>query len=142
MNGQLLFPLIILGVLLYSVCQKSIPKEANAMFVIASAYFIAFIISIIFFLTQGNLRKEISSFGNQKWLPIILLGLSLPMVEFGFLFIYRYGWKISTAAAITNSSTLIGLALIGALWYKEELSAVNLIGIGLAVVGIICVNIK
>jgi uncharacterized membrane protein len=143
MNWQiLLFPLIITGVLVYSVCQKSIPKNANALLVIAAAYFIAFAISVIFLLTQGNIKKELSNFSEQKWLPIILLGLSLPMVEFGFLYIYRFGWKMSTTSVITNSCSMIGLALIGMLWYKEELSMVNMIGIGLSVVGIICVNIK
>jgi multidrug transporter EmrE-like cation transporter len=79
---------------------------------------------------------------SMNWLPILLLGLSLPMIEFGFLFLYRFGWKICTTAIITNSCTTIGLALIGVLWYKEELSAMNVVGIGLSVAGIICVNVK
>jgi len=88
------------------------------------------------------MKKELALFREQKWLPIILLGLSPPMVEFGFVFIYRFGWKISTTAIITNSLTMIGLALIGVLWYKEELSLIDMVGIGLGVVGITCVNIK
>ncbi len=143
MNWQiLLFPLIITGVIVYNVCQKSIPKNANALLVIASAYFIAFAISVIALLTQGNMKKELSNFSEQKWLAIILLGLSLPMVEFGFLYIYRFGWKMGTTSVITNSCSMIGLALIGMLWYKEELSIINMVGIGLSVVGIVCVNIK
>ncbi|HVN48544.1 MAG TPA: EamA family transporter [Bacteroidota bacterium] len=143
MNWQFfLFPLIIFGVLLYSICQKSIPKNANALLVIASAYFIAFTVSIVVFLLKGNIKNALIEFSGQKWLPVILLGLSLPMVEFGFLFIYRFGWKISTTALITNSFSMIGLALLGVLWYKEELSALNVVGICLSVAGIICVNIR
>ncbi len=95
MNWQIIsLPLIIIGVLLYSVCQKSIPKNANALLVITAAYFIALVISAILFLSKGDIKKEISIFSDQKWLPIILLGLSLPMVELGFLYAYRLGWKM------------------------------------------------
>ena len=143
MNWQIIsLPLIIAGVLLYSVCQKSIPKNANALLVIAAAYFIALVISVVLFLSKGDLKKELSIFSDQKWLPIILLGLSLPMVELGFLYAYRLGWKTITTSIITGSFTTIALALIGVLWYREELTLINIVGIVLSSVGVILINYK
>ena len=143
MNWQIIsLPLIIIGVLLYSVCQKSIPKNANALLVIATAYFIALVISVVLFLSKGDIKKELSIFSDQRWLPIILLGLSLPMVELGFLYAYRLGWKISTTSIITGSFTTIALALIGVLWYREELTLINIVGIVLSSAGVILINYK
>ena len=143
MNWQIIsFPLIIIGVLLYSICQKSITKNANALLVIATAYFIALMISLVLLISKGEIKKELTLFSNQKWLPIILLGLSLPMIELGFLYAYRLGWKISTTSIITGSFTTIALALIGVLWYKEDLTLINIVGIVLSSIGVFLVNYK
>jgi multidrug transporter EmrE-like cation transporter len=64
------------------------------------------------------------------------------MVELGFLYAYRLGWKISTTSIITGSFTTIALALIGVLWYREELTLINIVGIVLSSVGVILINYK
>jgi uncharacterized membrane protein len=135
-------PLIIIGVLLYSVCQKSIPKDANAFIAIASAYFIALVSCVTVLIFNGEFKKGTLLFSNQKWLPIVLLGFSLIMVELGFLYAYRTGWKISTTSILAGSFTTIALALIGVLWYREEITTINVIGIVLSSVGVILINLK
>jgi len=133
---------IIVGVLLYNVSQKSIPKEADALVAIASAYLIAFVSCIIALFFSGELKRAPSLFNNQKWLPIVLLGFSIIMVELGYLYAYRTGWKISTTSIFTGAFTTLALALIGVLWYKEELTLINIIGIVLSSIGVILINFK
>jgi uncharacterized membrane protein len=135
-------PLIIIGVLLYSVCQKSIPKDANALIALASAYLIAFISCVVVLFFNGEIKKGTLLFSDQKWLPIVLLGLSLIMVELGFLYAYRTGWKISTTSIIAGSFTTVALALIGVLWYREEITLINIVGIVLSSAGVILINYK
>jgi uncharacterized membrane protein len=135
-------PLIIIGVLLYSVCQKSIPKDANALIAIASAYLIAFVSCIMVLVFKGEFKKGASLFSDQKWLPIVLLGFSLIMVELGFLYAYRTGWKISTTSIVAGSFTTVALALIGVLWYREEITLINVVGIVLSSAGVILINYK
>ncbi len=60
-------PLIIIGVLLYSVCQKNIPKEANALIAIASAYFIAFVSCVAVLIFNSEIKKGTLLFNSQKW---------------------------------------------------------------------------
>ena len=135
-------PLIIIGVLLYSVCQKNIPKDANAFIAIATAYFIALVSCGAALIFTGEIKKGALLFSNQKWLPIVLLGFSLIMVELGFLYAYRTGWKISTTSIIAGSFTTIALAFIGVLWYREEITLINIVGIILSSVGVILINMK
>jgi len=135
-------PVIIIGVLLYNVSQKSIPQNANALVAIASAYLIAFVSCIVALFFNGEFKKGTSFFSGQKWLPIILLGFSIIMIELGYLYAYRTGWKISTTSIIAGSFTTVALALIGILLYKEELTFINIIGIVLSLVGVILINYK
>ena len=135
-------PIIVIGVLLYNVSQKSIPKDANALIAIASAYLIAFVSCVVVLFFNGELKKGTALFSDQKWLPVMLLGFSIIMVELGYLYAYRTGWKISSTSIIAGSFTTVALALIGVLWYKEELTLINIIGIILSSVGVILINIK
>lgn len=135
-------PLIIIGFLLYNVSQKSIPKEANALVAIATAYLVAFVSCIILLLFTGEFKKDVSLLNHQKLLPVIFLGFSIIMIELGFLYAYRTGWKISTTSIITGSFTTVALALIGVLWYREDLTLINTIGIVLSLVGVILINYK
>ena len=135
-------PLIIVGVLLYSVSQKSIPKDANGLVAIASAYFIALVSCVVVLFFTGEFKKGASFFNHQKLLPIVFLGLAIIMVEVGFLYAYRTGWKISTTQLITGSFTTVALALIGVLWYKEDLTIINIVGIVLSLIGVILINYK
>jgi drug/metabolite transporter (DMT)-like permease len=135
-------PLIIMGVLLYSVCQKNIPQNAHAIIAIATAYLIAFVSCVAVLIFNGEIKKGTLLFSNQKWLLLVLLGFSLIMVELGFLYAYRTGWKISTTSIIAGSFTTIALAFIGVLWYREEITLINIAGIVLSAVGVILINMK
>ena len=135
-------PLIIVGVLLYSVSQKSIPKDANGLVAIASAYFIALVSCVVVLFFTGEFKKSVSLFNHQKLLPVVFLGFAILMIELGFLYAYRTGWKISTASIITGAFTAVALALIGVLWYKEDLTIINIVGIVLSLIGVILINYK
>ena len=143
MNWRIIsLPLIVMGVLLYHLSQKSIPKNVNPLIAFAAAYAIAFIICFVILFISGEIKTGVELIRNQDWIPIVLLGLSLLPVELGFLYAYRTGWKISTTSITTGPFISISLALIGTLWYKEELTLTNMIGIALCVVGVICANSK
>lgn len=134
-------PLIVIGVLLYHVSQKSIPKHVNPIMAFAFAYALAFLLCVAILYTSGEIKKSIEIIHTWDWLPILFLGLSLIPVELGYLYAYRTGWKLSTTSITTGPFITIALALIGTLWYKEELSTTNIVGIGLCIVGVICANI-
>jgi uncharacterized membrane protein len=124
------------------MCQKNIPNDFEPLIALASAYFIAFMSCATILIFSGGIRKEAMSFNGQRWLPVVVLGFSLVMIELGFLYAYRTGWKISTASLIAGSFTAVALALIGVLWYKEEITPVNIAGIVLSTVGVALLSVR
>jgi uncharacterized membrane protein len=143
MNWRIVsLPLIVIGVLAYHLSQKSMPKELNPLAAFTVAYAIAFVTCVIILSASGEMKTAMEHIRSQDWLPMLFLGLSLVPVELGFLYAYRTGWRISTTSITTGPFIAVSLALIGALWYKEELSVTNIVGIGLSVVGVVCANIR
>ena len=133
-------PLIVLGVLLYHVAQKSIPKHVDPMLAFTVAYGMAFLICVSILVLSGGIQTLIEEIRGRDWIPILMLGFSLVPVELGYLYAYRTGWKISTTSITLGPFIAVALALIGVLWYKEELSLTNIIGIGLCIAGVACAN--
>ena len=135
-------PTIIVGVIVYHLAQKSIPKDANPFVALAAAYLIALCISIAGIVFGGDFKAGKEIFRNQDWRPILFLGLTAVAIELGYLYAYRTGWKISTTGITIGAFTTSVLAIIGVLWYKEELSLLHASGIGLCIIGIALVNMK
>jgi drug/metabolite transporter (DMT)-like permease len=135
-------PVIVIGVIVYHLSQKTIPKDANPFVALAVAYLIAFSLSIITLLLRGDLKKGIEVVRIQNWLPVLFLGLSAVAIELGVLYAYRTGWKISTTGITTGAFTTTALAVIGVLWFKEELTLLQAAGIGLCIAGIVFINLK
>ena len=139
---EISIPLVIIGFIVYSICQKSIPGDIDPLVALASAYFIAFVSCVTMLMFGGGLKGWALLFNDRRWLPVLILGFSLIVIELGFLYAYRTGWKISTASIIAGSFTTISLALIGFLWYKEEITTANVAGIVLCTIGVVLLNVK
>jgi drug/metabolite transporter (DMT)-like permease len=138
----LALPLVIISVLLYHVTQKNIPQSANPLIVVALAYFFAICICLAGFFLSGENKKLTEIFRGQSLLASALLGIAAIGIELGFLFAYRNGWKVSMTATTIGTFTTIALAIIGVLWFKETLTAVNVIGIVLCIIGVVCINMR
>lgn len=135
-------PLIVISVIVYHLSQKSIPAGANPFVAIAVAYLIAFTLSMIAILITGELRRGPDLFRSQNWISVTCLGLTAVGIELGYLYAYRTGWKISTTGITAGAFTTGALALIGVLWFKEELTLLHAAGIALCLAGIVCLNFK
>jgi uncharacterized membrane protein len=135
-------PLIVISVLLYHLSQKTIPKDLNPLTALAAAYFVAFSLCIAALFAGGEVQKGAEMTHNQNWLPVILLGVAAVGIELGFLYAYRTGWKLSTTSITTGAFSTIFLVLIGVLWFKEELTLLNMTGIALCTMGVVFINIK
>jgi drug/metabolite transporter (DMT)-like permease len=143
MNWQTIsLPLIVISVLLYHLSQKNIPKDANPLIVVASAYFLAICLCLTGFFFTGENKRLTEILQSQNWLVVALLGLAAIGIELGFLYAYRTGWQVSTTATTTGTFITIALALLGVLWFKETLTIVNIIGIVLCMVGVVFINLK
>ncbi len=135
-------PLIVIGVVLYHLSQKSIPQQANPFVVLSAAYLIALCISVGALFVRGDFKRGAELFRGQDWLPVIFLGLTAVAIELGYLYAYRTGWRISTTGITTGAFTTAALAIIGVWWFKEDLSMIHAVGIGFCIIGIVCINLE
>ncbi len=53
---------------------------------------------------------------------------------------YKAGWEISTGQLVHSAILAICLIIIGAIFYKEPMTAKKLIGIGVCMVGLFLIN--
>jgi len=133
--------LTILSNVLYHVFQKLIPGNVNPLLSLAVTYLVAATATLLLlplFPLQGALGAEVRKL---NWASVGL-GAVIVGLELGFLLAYRSGWNISIASLVANTTVALLLIPVGLLLFKEELSAVNILGIVLAIAGLVLVNLK
>ena len=136
MSGfYLAFALTVVGMLLYHLSQKAVPKETNPFFVIAIAYLVGIILCLAFAATYPGKKGLVETFKASNW-AVFTLGIAAAIIELGFLLAYRTGWKISIAAVATNAAAAVVLIPIGLLVFNDQLSLRNVIGLIFCLVGL------
>jgi uncharacterized membrane protein len=69
----------------------------------------------------------------------LALGIAIVGLEFGYICIYRAGWKIGVASLVANISLACVLLLIGLIVYKEVITLKQLLGMGICAVGLMLI---
>jgi uncharacterized membrane protein len=131
------FFLTVIGNLIYHVAQKSIPQQANPFFACMIIYLIAsagcFLGS---FLYSGATMAQTIKHAN--W-AIVAAGLAVFSIEIGFLFAYRSGWKLGSAAVACSVAVTIVLFPLGVALFREALSIDRVLGTVLCALGLLLV---
>ena len=129
------FGLTVIGMVLYHLSQKAVPKETNPFFVIAIAYIVGVALCLIFALFFPGKKSFIDTFKASNW-AVFTLGAAAALIEMGFLLAYRAGWRISIAAVATNAAAALVLIPIGLFVFKDHLSLKNAVGLIFCLVGL------
>ena len=90
---------------------------------------------IMFYITSDN-KNIIAEVSKTNW-TALALGIAIVALEFGYICIYRAGWKISVATLIANISLACVLMIVGVLLYKETISLKQIIGIIISAIGLV-----
>ena len=127
------FFIVILGNVGYHVVAKATPVSAPPFLALSVTYLVSFLLCAAAYVVTGpSLRQDLSAlnWASAAW------GLTLVAVEFGYILLYRAGWKISMASLLANVSVALLLAGIGVLLYKDVLLPRQIIGIILCLAGV------
>jgi len=125
----------ILGTTLYHVFLKKVPATMDPMVSVAAIYVFVLILSALifpFFIDKSTLLGHIKGVG---W---IQFGIACAVIcmELGFLLMYRSGWNLSTGSIVTGVVVSFALLFVGVLFWQEKLSAINIAGVLLCVIGV------
>lgn len=123
----------------YQVGLKEVSDVGDPMASLMVTYLAASVVSFVIYFFQ--------SLGKESFLRGVLsvnasamgLGLAIVGIEVGTLFMYRAGWAVNVAFVVANSLIVAALMLTGFLLYKEKLTLRQLIGVGISLVGILCI---
>lgn len=129
------FVLTVMGMLLYHLSQKAVPKDANPLFVIVIAYLVGIAVCLLIAVVYPAKKGLFDTFRGSNW-AVFTLGAAAALIELGFLLAYRTGWRISIAAVATNAAAAIVLIPVGLIVFKDHLSLRNVIGLLFCIVGL------
>ena len=134
--------LIVLGLVVYQVSQKSTDQAANPFVVVIMAYLIGILACIGgYFLIPRQDADLVPMMRTVVW-PALGIGLGAAAIEIGFMLAYRAGWNLSLLPVSVNVCGAMLLILIGMIAFRESLSMEKVIGILLCIGGLILITIK
>lgn len=135
------FVLTIGGNILYHVSQKSVPKAADPLVTMMLAYAVGIAVCSVGLFFHPAERPFLASVRESNW-AVFLIGIGIASVEIGYLLGYRLGWRVSAAPVLSNVAASLLLVLVGVVAFREQLSARNVTGVMLCVLGLVLVTRK
>ena len=125
----------------YHLVLKLTPAGVNPLLSLLVTYaLVAIGFATLLFLSPGGFewRQELRQLNwTALALAAVIVGLDL-----GFLYLYRGGFEVSLGALVTQSAAALLLLVIGVAVFRERLTAANVVGLGLCLVGLWLVNRK
>ncbi|MFV0528525.1 MAG: EamA family transporter [Lachnospiraceae bacterium] len=131
--------IVVLANTVYHLMAKSTPADVQPFAALTVTYLTSSAVSFVLFLVTSPQKNFLTAVHKTNWTSIAF-GISLVALEFGYIYVYRSGWKVGIGSLVANLCLAAVLLLIGVLFYKEHLSARQLIGVVLCIAGIILVN--
>lgn len=134
--------LIVVGMIVYQVSQKSTDQTANPFIVVIMAYLIGILACIGgYFLIPKQDAALMPMMRTVIW-SALGIGLGAAAIEIGFMLAYRAGWNLNILPLSVTVCGAVLLILIGMLTFRETLSTEKIIGILLCIGGLVLITIK
>ena len=122
----------------YNISAKSTPADVNSFASLALSYAIGMVLSVVMFFVTSDNKNLIAELSKTNW-TALALGVAIVGLEFGYVCLYRAGWKISVGTLVANISLACVLLVVGILLYKETVTPRQLIGILFSGIGLVLV---
>ena len=125
---------------LYNICTKSTPAGANAFASLFITYAAAALAALVLFFATSGDKDLLPALRETNW-TAWALGLSILGLEFGYIHVYRAGWKVSVASLVCNILLACALLAVGVLVYRESVSPRQLIGAAVCALGLVLIGL-
>ncbi|MBR1975690.1 MAG: EamA family transporter [Phascolarctobacterium sp.] len=137
---NMLWPvLVVVGAnTIYNISTKSTPANVNAFASLAMTYVMAALSSVVLFFLTSDSKNLLAELAKTNW-TAYALGVAIIGLEFGYICIYRAGWKIGVASLVANISLACVLLVVGYFFYKEVITLKQLLGMGVCALGLMLI---
>ena len=104
---NMLWPvLVVVGAnTIYNISTKSTPANVNAFASLAMTYVMAALGAVVLFFLTSDRKNLLAAIAKTSW-TAYASGVAIIGLEFGYICIYRAGWKIGVASLVANISFL------------------------------------
>ena len=126
---------IVASFIIYHIAIKALRPDLHPLAFLVGVYIVALVTTIGLWIAFPSLGPTGVRAGDIVW--VVLLGLALVGIEFGFLMAYRNGWTVSVAPTFSNVTLALIMAPIGMVFLKERLGWQGFSGLALCVLGLI-----
>ena len=133
--------LAVVGSLIYHVSSRAIDHRLPPSIALAIAYGAALLMVLAAGVVGERRSLTTGAFKYVTW-ATIGLAVGVVLIEAGFLFAYRAGWKLSLAALVANVASAVLLVAVGVAALNERLSGANIAGLALAALALVLLNWK
>jgi drug/metabolite transporter (DMT)-like permease len=131
--------ILVLSATVYQLAAKFVPAGLSSWHVFTTVYLIGGLLCITAGFLDTSKQTFWEALRGSNW-AVIVLGFAVVGIETGYLLAFRAGWKLSITGVFSNVAAATLMLPVGVLLLKERLSLVNVIGLILAVVGLILVT--
>ena len=120
--------LVIISSTVYNICAKSTPQNIQPFASLALTYLVSAGLSLILFFVFSEEKHLMAELSKANW-ATYLLGFALVVLEGGWNYMYRTGWRLSVGSLVANTCLAFIMLLIGVLFYKEAITLRQLAGV-------------
>lgn len=113
---------------LYNLCAKATPSGVNAFASLGITYLVGAALSVLCFYCTAPQKNLLLELSKTNW-TAYAFGFAVVLLEFGYINIYRAGWKMGVASLIANIGLACVLLTLGVLLFKEAISLRQIIGV-------------
>lgn len=129
----------VVGTVMYHLAQRQVAPDASPALVLAVAYLVGAAICGALLLTVFPARISVRS---QLDGATVALGVSVVLIEVGFLWMYRSGWTLATGALSVNVLATVALAAVGAVLLSERLRWTTVAGAAICLAGLALMGVR
>lgn len=132
--------LMIAANLAYSVTAKVTPADVDTFASVSLTYVVCIVYALLmFFITSSN-KNYFKEIKKANWTAPVL-GACLVCLEISTILLFRVGWDLSVGLLLAYVLLAVVMVILGRVAYKEKLTKKRLLGIGIALVGVVLVSL-
>jgi drug/metabolite transporter (DMT)-like permease len=129
----------ITGTIIYHVLNKSVSPGVHPAMSLVATYIVALVASIAIYAADAGAGTFVEGASRLNWASWAL-GIAVTVIEFGFVIVYRAGWILGNAQLTSTVGATMLLIPIGIFVFHERLSPSQILGIALALIGMILMS--
>jgi multidrug transporter EmrE-like cation transporter len=131
----------IVATVAYHLVLKVTPAAVNPFLSLAATYAFVTVAFVAIYAARPGTASVRESISLLNW-TAIGLAVAIVFLDLGFLMLYRAGFNVSIGQLVTQSAAALLLLVVGVAFFRDKLSALNIVGILLCVVGLWLINFR